>query len=875
MRRVLFISAPNTRGDIEPLAHVADWLKLRGHTIAWTALPFALQEPLVTRLVPIVDEFLPTPEIDWPAAWRGEALAAMFADAERSTEVARAFVDATVALVPPLRKLLAAQRPDLVLGDSQNMASLVACELERIPFVGLCGGLQMLTPGFFRGHHDERAREVLAGFGVQAELRGGAALSRFANLAFTTAAYVGDGAGEDRAKPMSLVGPSRPRIAPVETVAFPWERLARDRPIVYAAFGSVVAAGTYTYEVVARAAAELGAQLVLSGRLSPAEVEALPGDVIAMERVPQMALLERVDAFVSHGGASSVAESLYAGKPLVIVPFYADQFVQAHYVEASGAGVAIARPSFTPDTCKDALARVLRPGSTYAQSATRIRASYRANDGARRAADIVERILAGGRAQDVEAASVAVADAAPQPSASPELTAEQRALIVARLRHRPRRSEPKMVTAPVERARTASVIIPVRNRPGVLDVLDALARQRSHEQLLEVIVVDLESTDDTRVVAASRRYPFELRWETRPFTAPFNRSRTRNWGIEAARGDVALFLDADVLAGPDLVREHLRAYSGEGWHATIGYVYGASMTDPWSRTPEALRPPPAAELVERVQALAADVPAWRDQRDSALAAWRGLERCPFPWNFWWTNNASCSLAALRDVGGFDETMGDRWGFEDIELGYRLARRGVTMSAVPTAWAAHYPHEVASTLEATARTNANYFVRRCRDPLVELVCWSFFSSLRTSDPLAPESHLRGQLLANIVGAPKPRPLDPAAAHALVDALRREHGARRIVWFGAAPGELAHAAEVTVEPALIGLFTGLDDRTYDVAVASSWSHLPLETLPHLTAELTRIARLAVVLVEDTRVTEVQDALRRQGADGGAVRVVSSGA
>lgn len=46
--------------------------------------------------------------------------------------------------------------------------------------------------------------------------------------------------------------------------------------------------------------------------------------------LPQKALLPYMDLVVHHGGANSFTESLYYGKPMIILPFSSDQFAVAH-----------------------------------------------------------------------------------------------------------------------------------------------------------------------------------------------------------------------------------------------------------------------------------------------------------------------------------------------------------------------------------------------------------------------------------------------------------------------------------------------------------------------------------------------------------------
>merc|ERR1712151_1271247 len=52
---------------------------------------------------------------------------------------------------------------------------------------------------------------------------------------------------------------------------------------------------------------------------------AVPDNFILRNAVPQLELLPRCSAFVTHGGANSMHEALLFGVPLVVVPMFADQ----------------------------------------------------------------------------------------------------------------------------------------------------------------------------------------------------------------------------------------------------------------------------------------------------------------------------------------------------------------------------------------------------------------------------------------------------------------------------------------------------------------------------------------------------------------------
>lgn len=58
--------------------------------------------------------------------------------------------------------------------------------------------------------------------------------------------------------------------------------------------------------------------------------------IIVEEYVPQKGLLPHMDGVIHHGGNNSFTESLYFGKPMVIMPFSSDQFDTASDAEELG-----------------------------------------------------------------------------------------------------------------------------------------------------------------------------------------------------------------------------------------------------------------------------------------------------------------------------------------------------------------------------------------------------------------------------------------------------------------------------------------------------------------------------------------------------------
>jgi len=126
---------------------------------------------------------------------------------------------------------------------------------------------------------------------------------------------------------------------------FPWDQLAPDRPLVLCSLGSVVVHKfrVQTERLIqcfldAMAARPRWQGVAALGRhTEPGRLRA-PGNVLMVEEVPQVELLKRASLLVTHGGLTSVKESILLGVPMVVIPFYFDQPGNAARVVHHGLG---------------------------------------------------------------------------------------------------------------------------------------------------------------------------------------------------------------------------------------------------------------------------------------------------------------------------------------------------------------------------------------------------------------------------------------------------------------------------------------------------------------------------------------------------------
>jgi UDP:flavonoid glycosyltransferase YjiC (YdhE family) len=94
---------------------------------------------------------------------------------------------------------------------------------------------------------------------------------------------------------------------------------------------------------------------------------------------------------VCHVGHGTLARALACGRPVLAVPHSGDMGENAARVDWAGVGVRLPWRFMTPTTVRAAVARVLGDDA-YAQRAGELASWAAANDGATRAAELVEQL---------------------------------------------------------------------------------------------------------------------------------------------------------------------------------------------------------------------------------------------------------------------------------------------------------------------------------------------------------------------------------------------------------------------------------------------------------------------------------------------------
>ncbi|MEV4921380.1 glycosyltransferase [Streptomyces roseoverticillatus] len=379
MSRFLFVVPPLT-GHINPAAAVAAELTARGHRVAWAGSPGLVREAAgpgadVYPCAPLVGRRRP-PELRGAAALRF-----LWQDY---------FVPLAEAMAPDTQNAVRRFRPDAIVADQHALAGALAAERLGVRWAtsatnpAEAGGVVASLPkadAWIRSLLG-RLRQRFGDPGATYDLRFSPALV----LAYTVAELA---SGHTPRPQLRWVGPAVPARTPAADLPRGWRDRARATVLV--------SLGTVNTDVGARFLAECAAAVRERAHRLQAVV-ADPGGflagtsddtVLALPRIPQLALLPTASAVICHAGHNTVAESLWHAVPLVVAPIRDDQPFVAGQVTAAGAAVRVRFGRADRTRLGEALDGVLGE-SPYRVAARRLRDSLSAAGGAGAAADHLE-----------------------------------------------------------------------------------------------------------------------------------------------------------------------------------------------------------------------------------------------------------------------------------------------------------------------------------------------------------------------------------------------------------------------------------------------------------------------------------------------------
>lgn len=220
---------------------------------------------------------------------------------------------------------------------------------------------------------------------------------------------------------------------------------------------------------------------------------------------------------------------------------------------------------------------------------------------------------------------------------------------------------------------SVSVVIPSRGGAARLPTLIASLAQQTTVDWEAIVVLDGDIDGSAGVVAAASH---DLPVHLVTFASNRGRAAALNAGFDAARGEVIVRCDDDLVPASDYLRRHYEAHARDvvGVVGLYRNVYpDTAYTRVYGRDWDARF---------REQAYASD----------PGSAWR-----------YWAGNVSVGRDTWTRVGEYDESF-RAYGYEDVDWGYRLATLGVPIvldAALET------EHRIAATTCASRAQRAYY------------------------------------------------------------------------------------------------------------------------------------------------------------------------
>jgi MGT family glycosyltransferase len=373
MAKIAYVGLP-AHGHTNPTLPVMKELVERGHEVLYYNA-----EWFRAKVAPTGVSYRALPE---PLPTEREVSEALHELINASFIISRMAPHLTRYLIDEFRR----EQPDVVIYDSVAMWGYIAARTHKIPNIcfittfvldGSQGAMGWRTMMSFLWSILPHAPKLLRWRRQMAQEFGkgnSGGITEYAdlNIVFTSEAFHPENTFFDGR--FRFVGPSL--NGTTRDGQFPLDQL-QDGPKVYISLGTINHLNQAFYEAAFAAFADYPAQFILSvGRnTDTAQLGPIPDNFIVRNYVPQLEILQCVDAFITHGGMNSVHEGLYYGVPEIAIPNHLEQLLNGKRVAATGTGILLGDDypygRVTAQELRQALDEVLHQPH-YRQNAERI-----------------------------------------------------------------------------------------------------------------------------------------------------------------------------------------------------------------------------------------------------------------------------------------------------------------------------------------------------------------------------------------------------------------------------------------------------------------------------------------------------------------------
>ena len=272
----------------------------------------------------------------------------------------------------------------------------------------------------------------------------------------------------------------------------------------------------------------------------------------------------------------------------------------------------------------------------------------------------------------------------------------------------------------------ASVIISTYNKlPRLMLTIASIENQTCNHSDFEVIIVNNNSTDGTGNFLQAQNFNFDF---TYCLERRLGRSHGRNLGIKIAKNPLLIFIDDDMLLPNVFIEQHINAHKSK--HSVVhGKIYNILnlkfFADPLNAILYEVFNENKSKLIllNKKHITMDDIQQGMDKiisQNKKTSNFEKLINTIFDNKFkdyYWLGFTGGNVSILKEwvinSGAFDESFGSGWGFEDVELGYRIWKKYTEFTYCCDASNYHMDHYRFNFKEESTAT-ANYFYAKHKD-----------------------------------------------------------------------------------------------------------------------------------------------------------------
>ncbi|MBN2535319.1 MAG: glycosyltransferase family 2 protein [Spirochaetales bacterium] len=251
-----------------------------------------------------------------------------------------------------------------------------------------------------------------------------------------------------------------------------------------------------------------------------------------------------------------------------------------------------------------------------------------------------------------------------------------------------------------------SFVIPAYNNKRLLkNTLIALNYQENFgKEDYEVVIIDDGSDDNTEAYISDINKNYACQYIYIERDEKSCRSRARNYGWNAAKGGVIIFIDSDILINRNYLKEIERCFDIDDNIILFGTVFRLKEDISLEDVEDGSIFKQFVSGINKIEYL--------EERHIFFNIFSYNNYFhPFSWSFVFSGNVAVSRKNLKAIGGFDEAY-VCWGGEDTEWGYRAYNNGLRLVYNHKLEALHqYHQEEIQKKNSSNKANLDYFFRK--------------------------------------------------------------------------------------------------------------------------------------------------------------------